>query len=48
MFKNHIHNDKYSTFGELPEKDNSVTVHKRALRFPFIEMFRLSKAFLNL
>ena len=37
------YNDKYSTFGELPEKDNSVIIHKRALRFPAIKMFKVIK-----
>ena len=42
------YSDKYSTFGELPEKDNSATIHKRALRFPSIKVFKLLKAFLYL
>ena len=38
-----IYNDKKSTFYELLEKDGSVSIHKRNLRFPACEMFRLKR-----
>ena len=33
----------HRNIGELPEKDNSVIIHKRALRFPAIKMFKVIK-----
>ena len=38
-----IHNDKKSTFYELLEKDGSVSIHKRNLRFLACEMFKLKR-----
>ena len=38
-----IYNDKKSTFYELLEKDGSVSIHKRNLRFLACEMFRLKR-----
>ena len=36
-----IYNDNKSTFYEWPGKDGSVSFHKRNLRFPAYEMFKL-------
>ena len=38
-----IYNDKKSTFYELLEKDGSVSIHKRNLRFLACEMFKLKR-----
>ena len=38
-----IYNDKKSTFYELLEKDGSVSIHKRNLRFLAYEMFKLKR-----
>ena len=38
-----IYNDKKSTFYELLEKDGSVSIHKRNLRFLSCEMFKLKR-----
>ena len=38
-----MHNDTYSTFGEFVEKDNSITMPKRNLRFLATKMFKVLK-----
>ena len=38
-----IYNDKKSTFYALLEKDGSVSIHKRNLRFLACEMFKLKR-----
>ena len=38
-----IYNDKKSTFIELLEKDNSVSIHKQNLRIFTIEMFTFER-----
>ena len=38
-----ICSDKKSTFTELLEKDNSVSIYKQNLRFLAIEMFKLKR-----
>ena len=38
-----IYNDKKSTFYEFLEKDGSVSIHKRNLRFLACEMFKLKR-----
>ena len=38
-----IYNDKNSSFTELLEKDKSVSIHTRNLRFLAIEMFKLQR-----
>ena len=38
-----IYNDKKSTFYKLLEKDSSVSIHKRNLRFLACEMFKLKR-----
>ena len=38
-----IYNDKKSTFYELLEKDGSVSIHKRNLRFLACKMFKLKR-----
>ena len=38
-----IYNDKKSTFYEMLEKDGSVSIHKRNLRFLACEMFKLKR-----
>ena len=38
-----IYNDKQSTFHELLEKDCSVSIHTRTLRFLVTEMYKLAK-----
>ena len=37
-----IYNDKQSSFIELLEKDNSVSIHQRNLQVLAIEMFKVS------
>ena len=39
-----IYNDKKSTFYELLEKDGSVSIHKRNLRFLECEMLKLKRS----
>ena len=38
-----IYNDKYSTFEELLEKGNFVTIQKRSFHFVAIEVFKFVK-----
>ena len=38
-----IYNDKKSSFYELLEKDGSVSIHKRNLRFLACEIFQLKR-----
>ena len=37
-----IHNDKTSTFNELPEKDNFISIHYRNIQVLAIEMFKVA------